>query len=117
MHAAAQCLQGEQDFSAFRAAACQSKTPYRNVHAVRVGRVNGYVAVDITANAFLLHMVRNIAGACVPWVPANSRCRRCATCWMGETERGLPRRRRHRASTWLTLATRGRNGCFDHRLS
>ena len=63
MHAAAQCLQGEQDFSAFRAAACQSKTPYRNVHAVRVGRVNGYVAIDITANAFLLHMVRNIAGA------------------------------------------------------
>ena len=63
MHAAAQCLVGEQDFSAFRAAACQSKSPNRNVLAVCVARVNGYVAIDITANAFLLHMVRNIAGA------------------------------------------------------
>ena len=63
MHAAAQCLLGEQDFSAFRAAGCQSKTPVRNVQAIRVTRTNGYVAIDITANAFLLHMVRNIAGA------------------------------------------------------
>ena len=63
MHAAAQCLLGEQDFSAFRAAGCQSKTPYRNVQAIRVVRKNGYVAIDVTANAFLLHMVRNIAGA------------------------------------------------------
>ncbi|MDE0193622.1 MAG: tRNA pseudouridine(38-40) synthase TruA [Gammaproteobacteria bacterium] len=63
MHAAAQCLLGEQNFSAFRAAGCQSKTPYRNVGAIRVARLNGYVAIDITANAFLLHMVRNIAGA------------------------------------------------------
>ncbi len=63
MHEAAQCLVGEQDFSAFRAAGCQSKTPYRNVRAIRVARRNGYVAIDITANAFLLHMVRNIAGA------------------------------------------------------
>ncbi|MDE0419842.1 MAG: tRNA pseudouridine(38-40) synthase TruA [Gammaproteobacteria bacterium] len=63
MHAAAQCLFGEQDFSAFRAARCQSKTPYRNVHSIRVARKNRYVAIEITANAFLLHMVRNIAGA------------------------------------------------------
>jgi len=63
MNVAAQCLLGEQDFSAFRAAGCQSKTPYRNVQAIRVARRNGYVAIDITANAFLLHMVRNIAGA------------------------------------------------------
>lgn len=63
MHAAAQCLLGEQDFSAFRAAGCQSKTPYRNVQTIGVARINGYVAIDITANAFLLHMVRNIAGA------------------------------------------------------
>ena len=63
MHTAAQWLLGEQDFSAFRAAACQSRTPYRNVRDIRVVRVHGYVAIDITANAFLLHMVRNIAGA------------------------------------------------------
>ena len=63
MHAAAQCLLGEQDFSAFRAAGCQSRTPYRNVQTIWVARTNGYVAIDITANAFLLHMVRNVAGA------------------------------------------------------
>lgn len=63
MHAAAQYLLGEEDFSAFRAAACQAKSPVRHVHAASVARVNGYVAIDITANAFLLHMVRNIAGA------------------------------------------------------
>lgn len=63
MHFAAQYLLGEQDFSTFRAAACRSGTPYRNVYAASVARVNGYVAIDITANAFLLRMVRNIAGA------------------------------------------------------
>ena len=63
MHAAAQCLLGEHDFSAFRAAGCQSVSPCRRVESVRVDRVNGYIAIDVVANAFLLHMVRNIAGA------------------------------------------------------
>ena len=63
MHRAAQCLVGEHDFSAFRAAACQSKTPHRNIISVSVERINGYVAIDVVANAFLLHMVRNIAAA------------------------------------------------------
>ncbi len=63
MHRAAQALLGERDFSAFRAAACQSTTPMRNVHAVQVDRVGDLVVIDIKANAFLHHMVRNIAGA------------------------------------------------------
>jgi tRNA pseudouridine38-40 synthase len=63
MHRAAQALLGEQDFSAFRAAGCQSKSPYRCVHAVAVSRFGSLVVMDITANAFLLHMVRNIAGS------------------------------------------------------
>ena len=63
MHAAAQCLVGEHDFSTFRAAACQSKSPWRRLHAIRVERCGEYVVIDVTANAFLLHMVRNIAGA------------------------------------------------------
>lgn len=63
MHTAAQALLGEQDFSAFRAAACQSATPMRNVHAVRVFRLGELVVVDIEANAFLHHMVRNIVGS------------------------------------------------------
>lgn len=62
MHEAAQCLVGEHDFSAFRAAECQSRTPVRNLHRIDVTRHNEYVVIDVTANAFLHHMVRNIAG-------------------------------------------------------
>ena len=63
MHRAAQALLGEQDFSAFRAAQCQSKSPWRNVTAVAVVRQGHYVIVEISANAFLHHMVRNIVGS------------------------------------------------------
>ncbi len=63
MHAACRCLVGEHDFSAFRAAGCQSRSPWRRVAAIEVTRSNDYVAIDVTANAFLKHMVRNIAGA------------------------------------------------------
>lgn len=62
MQAEAQCLLGEQDFSSFRGAGCQSNTAMRNVHFVRVQRFGEFVVVDIQANAFLLHMVRNIVG-------------------------------------------------------
>lgn len=63
MHAAAQALLGEQDFTAFRAASCQSRTPMRNVQFVGVTRRGDLVLLEIRANAFLHHMVRNIAGA------------------------------------------------------
>lgn len=63
MHRAAQALIGERDFSAFRAAECQSTTPMRNVHAVTVRRHGEFVAIDVRANAFLHHMVRNIVGS------------------------------------------------------
>ncbi len=63
MHSAAQALLGEQDFSAFRAASCQSSTPMREVQFVEVRRVGELVVVEIKANAFLHHMVRNIVGA------------------------------------------------------
>lgn len=62
MHAEARCLLGEQDFSSFQAVACQSNTPMRNVHHVAVSRRDHLLVIDIQANAFLLHMVRNIAG-------------------------------------------------------
>lgn len=62
MHRAAQELVGEQDFSAVRGAGCQSRSPWRCVHRVSVQRAGPLVVLDITANAFLLHMVRNIAG-------------------------------------------------------
>ena len=63
MNAAAEALLGEQDFSAFRAASCQASSPNRCVSACTVMRQGDYVVVDITANAFLHHMVRNIVGS------------------------------------------------------
>ncbi|MGK0442198.1 MAG: tRNA pseudouridine38-40 synthase [Pseudohongiellaceae bacterium] len=63
MHAEAQCLLGKLDFTSFRAVACQANTAIRNVHFINVTRSNDLVVIDIQANAFLYHMVRNIAGA------------------------------------------------------
>jgi tRNA pseudouridine38-40 synthase len=62
MHAAAQVLVGEKDFSAFRAVECQSKSPVRRVESIEVTRNAEWVTIAITANAFLHHMVRNVAG-------------------------------------------------------
>lgn len=63
MHEAGQYLLGELDFSAFRAAGCQSKSAFRYVEYLRVSRSAELVCVEIKANAFLLHMVRNIVGS------------------------------------------------------
>lgn len=63
MHRAAQCLVGEHDFTAFRAAQCQSVSPWRNVHHISVTRYGRYVLIEIQANAFVHHMVRNIVGS------------------------------------------------------
>lgn len=65
MHKAAQVLLGENDFSAFRAAQCQSLSPFRNVHHIRVTRQQRYIVIDIQANAFVHHMVRNIVGSLI----------------------------------------------------
>lgn len=62
MHEAAQVLVGENDFQAFRAAGCQSRSSYRFLSEITVKRNNDFVVIDIEANAFLLHMVRNIVG-------------------------------------------------------
>jgi tRNA pseudouridine38-40 synthase len=62
MDGAGLCLLGENDFTSFRAAGCQSKTPIRNVMSLHVRRQARFVIIEIVANAFLQHMVRNIAG-------------------------------------------------------
>jgi tRNA pseudouridine38-40 synthase len=62
MHEAAQYLLGEQDFSSFRSSQCQSLSPMRYVHHCQVRRQGDFVIIDIQANAFLHHMVRNIVG-------------------------------------------------------
>jgi tRNA pseudouridine38-40 synthase len=65
MQAAATLLLGEHDFSAFRAAECQAHSPVRRIEAFRVWRRGDWLHLEITANAFLQHMVRNIAGLLV----------------------------------------------------
>lgn len=63
MHRAAQALIGEHDFSAFRAISCQAAHARRCVLDISVFREGERVHVDIQANAFLHHMVRNIVGS------------------------------------------------------
>ena len=65
MHAAAQHLLGEHDFSAYRAQGCQAKSPVRHVRRINVRREGEWIVLDIDANAFLHHMVRNIAGVLI----------------------------------------------------
>lgn len=62
MQQAAKYLLGEHDFSAFRARDCQSRSTQRNVQELTVTRQNELIIISIKANAFLHHMVRNIAG-------------------------------------------------------
>lgn len=62
MRKAAAYLIGEHDFSSFRAQGCQSKSPWRTLHWIKVQREGEQVRIEIVANAFLHHMVRNIAG-------------------------------------------------------
>jgi len=62
MHEAAQYLRGEHDFSAFRAAGCRANTPRRNITSISVKRDGDWITLEVSANAFLQHMVRNITG-------------------------------------------------------
>jgi tRNA pseudouridine38-40 synthase len=65
MAVGAQHLLGEHDFSSFRALACQAKNPVRTVQRLDVVRSGDLLYLDIQANAFLHHMVRNIAGVLI----------------------------------------------------
>ncbi len=65
MREASRALVGEQDFSAFRAAECQAKTPVRLVHSIEIDRRGERIDFVIRANAFLHHMVRNIVGTLI----------------------------------------------------
>ena len=63
MHRAAQALLGENDFSAFRTVQCQAPHARRELQDISVSRSGDVVAVEVQANAFLHHMVRNIVGS------------------------------------------------------
>jgi len=77
MHEAAQALAGQHDFSSFRSAECQAATPVRVMRSIDVARSGPLLRIRLFANAYLHHMVRNIAGALLevgagrkpaPWV-------------------------------------------------
>ncbi|PLX63519.1 tRNA pseudouridine(38-40) synthase TruA [Sedimenticola selenatireducens] len=65
MQAAADHLIGTHDFSSYRAVGCQAKSPVRTVSRLVVSRQEDRVVIEVTANAFLHHMVRNIAGVLI----------------------------------------------------
>ena len=65
MSQAAFHLCGKHDFTSYRAQACQAKSPVREIHELKVERSDNYVIINVRANAFLYHMVRNIAGVLI----------------------------------------------------
>ena len=62
MLSAIQYLLGEHDFSSFRSSACQAKSPIKTVYKAEISRKADILVIDIVANSFLQHMVRNIMG-------------------------------------------------------
>ena len=66
MQEAAQALIGTHDFSSFRGSDCQAKTPVRNIKSIAVKKYLNFIVVEVKANAFLHHMVRNIVGTLYP---------------------------------------------------
>lgn len=87
MQLAAQALLGEHDFTAYRAVACQAKSPIKTIHHLRLVRFGKFIVLDIRASAFLHHMVRNIAG-----VLMQIGCGERPVEWAGEVLKGRSRR-------------------------
>ncbi|CEN32313.1 tRNA pseudouridine synthase A [Candidatus Westeberhardia cardiocondylae] len=63
MNFSAKYLLGEKNFVSFRSSKCQSKTSWRNIYLLQIKSINNYIIIDIKANSFLHHMVRNIVGS------------------------------------------------------
>ena len=63
MHQAAQMLVGKHDFTSFRTVHCQSNSPVRTLYHCNLSRIGDYLILDVRGNAFLHHMIRNIAGS------------------------------------------------------
>jgi tRNA pseudouridine38-40 synthase len=66
MAKAAAYLLGKHDFTAFRDTECQAKTPIRTIQILTIERTGDFIKINITANAFLHHMIRNIVGVLLP---------------------------------------------------
>ncbi|OHC63004.1 MAG: tRNA pseudouridine(38-40) synthase TruA [Rhodocyclales bacterium GWA2_65_20] len=88
MRSAAACLIGEHDFSAFRAAECQAKSPVKHLYRADISTQNDCVVFDFRANAFLHHMIRNLVGSLV-YIGKGKH----PPAWMGELLAGRDRTR------------------------
>ncbi len=84
---ASRYLPGEHDFSAFRASECQAKSPIRRVESLTIERRDHWIIIDISANAFLHHMVRNIVGTLIA-----VGCGKQSVEWVEEVLQGRDRR-------------------------
>jgi tRNA pseudouridine38-40 synthase len=93
MRSAARFLLGEHDFSAFRAAECQARSPVRSLTRLEITQQGDIVVFELRANAFLQHMVRNITGSLV-YVGKG----RYPPAWMAEVLAG--RKRENAAPTF-----------------
>jgi tRNA pseudouridine38-40 synthase len=76
MHEAAQHLVGNHDFTTFRAAECQAKSPVKTIDVLNIGRKDQEIRVEAIARSFLHHQVRSIVGSLVQvgegkWAPAD----------------------------------------------
>lgn len=87
MREAAQYLLGEHDFSAFRSSQCQARTPVKNLTQLDIRLQGDAIIFDLTANAFLHHMVRNIVG-CLVYVGKGKH----PPQWMAEVLEGRERK-------------------------
>ena len=96
MRRAARCMIGEHDFSAFRAAECQARSPVKVLRELQITRRGETVRFEFAADAFLQHMVRNIVGSLV-----YIGCSRQPSEWMGEL---LQSRDRTRAAPTFSAA-------------
>lgn len=65
MRSACSYFRGEHDFTSFRTVQCQAKSPLRTITGIELYQVNGLIVLEISANAFLHHMVRNIMGSLI----------------------------------------------------
>ncbi len=88
MRTAAAHLLGEHDFSAFRAAECQAKSPIKTLWRADVRQIGQVIVFDFEASAFLHHMVRNLVGSLV-YIGKGERTPE----WMGELLADRDRRR------------------------
>ena len=104
MREAVACLVGEHDFSSFRAADCQSKTPVKHLHQIDIREQGDFIHFRFRANAFLHHMVRNLMGCFV----AIGRGRHPAVVDVGSARSPRPPRRRADFHARRPVSGRGR---------